>query len=151
MKSRKLIAYCGIAASIYIGTTFVADFVVGPLVSKVITISPQTGNHPWGILVPFLIQNGLVCLGFALARKQLFRAMGEASFYYLWLINASTCCAISLGYIVLVTPGLPAPVTYRMLGGDAARAIWSITVLVSATLPLSTYFQLRFSTGSAYP
>jgi hypothetical protein len=144
-KYRKSIAHVGIAAGIFVVATSVADFIVGPLVVRAMVIPPQTGNHPWGILVPFVIQNTLVCLGFILARKQLSHVATEARFFSSWLINAGAACAAGVGYLLLDLPKVGAPAIYRVLGGDSAAAIRSIIILVSAVLPLSTYFQIRLS------
>jgi hypothetical protein len=131
--------------SLFVIATLLGDFVFGPVVGWALNVPASTDTARWGIVVPFLVENGLILAVFGLAAKAMLRPTGDLSFYRLWLINAVSGILACWAYYVFVIDPHPAPALYHRLGGDFAHATWCIITIPSALLPLSAFTAVRYS------
>jgi hypothetical protein len=131
--------------SLFVIATLLGDFVFGPLVGRALNVKASTGDAPWGIVVPFLVENCLILAVFGLAAKAMLRLTGEVSFYSLWLINAVSGIFACWAYYALVMDHHASPVLYHQVAGDFAHATWFIITIPSALLPLSAFATVRYS------
>jgi len=141
---RRWLLLAGTAAFIQFIGGLLADFVFGPIAVSIARIPAATSNNEWGVFVAFVIQNGLVAIGFGIAGRVLKDVLADTWFYTCWLINSTTALAVIYAYFRLLIDGKSSPSLYHSIGGDAAHAIWILVVAIGAVLPLSTYFEFRF-------
>jgi|ERR1700730_13962148 len=136
---RRLLGSFALAALIFLCATAIGDWLLGPLILKVVDLPQHTGGSLWVIMVPVLIENLLLFLLFALAAKFLHKTAARPRFITWWLVNSSSAVGVGMLYFLAVIDKNPAPALYGHLGGDMAAALWVLVTFGTALLPLSAY------------
>jgi len=74
-KARSIVIRSAFAFSLFGVATFLADFALGPLLTKVFDNPAYAKGALWVVFIPLLVENGLILIVFGLAAKTIVRTL----------------------------------------------------------------------------